>query len=175
MLGAVAMTMFVACSSDDDSSWDTYRQWREANKSWFAEQETLKGEDGKPFYEKLSPAWSPNEYVLVHWYNDRSETSGNLVPLYNSTVATCYIGRLYNDEPFDSSYKQNNALLVAQVSGLIEGWQTVLTNMHVGDSVKVVIPYSLAYGTRSDLGFPPYSVLAFNMSLKDIPHYETRP
>ena len=42
--------------------------------------------------------------MLAHWFNDRKLTQGNLKPYYTSTVDVKYIGRLYNDEPFDSSY-----------------------------------------------------------------------
>ena len=176
ILGVAAMVTLFSCNkSDDEKSWDTYREWRNANKTWFAEQESLLDEHGKPFYEKVSGAWSPNEYVLMHWFNDREETAGNLVPLYTSTVGTIYIGRLYNDVAIDSSYLQNDAMLIAQVSGLIEGWQIALQKMHVGDSVQIAIPYQLAYNTRTDLGFPPYSALRFNMRLADITNYETKP
>ena len=175
MLGVAAMVTLFSCNSSSEDSWDTYAQWREANKTWFAEQENLLDEDGNPFYEKVSGPWSPDEYVLMHWFNDREETAGNLQPLYTSVVGTRYIGRLYNDVAVDSSYLLNNAMLVAQVGGLIDGWQIALQNMHAGDSVQVVIPYKLAYDTRTDLAFPPYSALRFNMSIVDVVHYETKP
>jgi FKBP-type peptidyl-prolyl cis-trans isomerase FklB len=47
--------------------------------------------------------------------------------------------------------------------------------MHVGDSVEVVIPYQLGYGTTITGSIPPYSMLKFNMRLVDIPYYQARP
>lgn len=174
--GLMAAVSLASCNKDDDdNTWETYREWRETNRNWFAGQESVLDKEGNLFYEKVAPVWSPDEYILMHWFNDRSETAGNLVPLLTSTVSTCYIGRLYNDVPVDSSYKQVDALFNSQVSKLIEGWQIALMSMHVGDSVQIVIPYSLGYGSTLTGSIPPYSALRFNMSLKDIPAYEVRP
>lgn len=176
IVGIIAVASLMSCKKDDDeNTWETYREWREANRTWFAQQETKLDKDGRLFYEKVAPVWSPDEYILMHWFNDRSETAGNLVPLLTSTVSTCYIGHLYNDVPVDSSYKQVDALFNARVSGLVEGWQIALMSMHVGDTVQIVIPYSLGYGSSATGSIPPYSALRFNISLKDIPAYEVRP
>ena len=178
IVGVFAGLVLASCSKNDDDEnvWEAYADWRDTNKAWVVEQETLMDEDGvTPYYQKVTPVWNPNAYVLMHWFNDRSETAGNLVPLLTSTVSTCYIGHLYNDVPVDSSYKQVDALFNARVSGLVEGWQIALMSMHVGDTVQIVIPYSLGYGSSATGSIPPYSALRFNMSLKDIPAYEVRP
>lgn len=169
--------VLTACSSDDDddNTWEDYREWREANKTWFAEQSDKLDENGEPFYEKVAPDWAGGEYILMHWFNDRTETAGNLVPLLTSSVSTRYIGRLYDNTPVDSSYNRTDAIYTARVSNLIEGWQMALMNMHVGDTVQVVIPYDLGYGSSQSGSVYPYSALRFNMRLVDIPYYEARP
>jgi len=177
MLGIAAIVLSVsACGSDDDENvWLEYQQWREDNATWYAQQANRLDKDGNKFYEELSPAWNANQTILIHWFNDREETAGNLVPLVRSTVSTIYIGYLYNGEPVDSSYNNAGALFTSRVSALVDGWQIALQNMHVGDSVEIVFPYQLGYGASSTGSIPPYSALRFNMRLKDIPAYEVRP
>lgn len=177
ILGLAVAAMVTACGNDDDNEnvWEAYAEWRETNKTWYAQQADKLDENGDLFYEELSPAWNSGQKILIHWFNDRSETAGNLVPLLRSTVSTIYIGRLYNNEAVDSSYLQPDALFTSRVSALVEGWQIALQNMHVGDSVEIVFPYQLGYGSSSTGNIPPYSALRFNMRLKDIKAYETLP
>lgn len=177
LIGVILAAGVVAsCGSDDDeNTWETYAEWREENKTWYAAQADKLDEDGNPFYEKVVPAWAPDKSILVHWFNDRAETRNNLVPLYKSTIEACYIGYLCNGTPVDSSYTNPDGVFTSRVSGLVEGWQIALMNMHVGDSVQIVMPYSLGYGSTATGEILPYSALRFNFRLTDIPFYETRP
>ena len=50
-----------------------------------------------------------------------------------------------------------------------------MMNMHVGDTVQILIPYQSAYGSSSSGSVLPYSALRFNVRLEDIPDYEIRP
>lgn len=163
------------CNPDDDSqsTWDRYKDWREENESWFAEQENRLDKDGKPYYVRVTPRWNPGATVLMHWFNDRAETAGNLTPLLTSTVETHYMGRLYNDEKFDSTAV--NDVFTTRVSGVVEGWQIALMNMNVGDTCEIVFRYPQGYGASSTGSIPPYSALRFNMRLVDITGYEIRP
>ena len=61
------------------------------------------------------------------------------------------------------------------MSGVIDGWQIALMNMHVGDTVQIVVPYQSGYGSTSTGKIQPYSALRFNVRLVDIPAYEVRP
>lgn len=172
-----AIAGLAACNSKDDDStvWDRYADWREANQTWFAEQEMLTNPDGTPFYTRVSPPWNPGAVVLMHWYNDRSETEGNLSPMITSTVSTRYIGHLYNDEPFDSSLNASESgIFTTRLGAVVEGWQIALINMRVGDTCQVVFPYQQGYGAYSQGSILPYSALRFNMRLTDIPAYEIR-
>lgn len=164
---------------------DQYKEWNDANQKWFNEQLVLVGEDGKPFYEVVTPTWDPSAKVLIHWFNDRELTKDNLSPLYTSSVDVKYIGRLYNGVPFDSSYLSTSPrdsitrFSIGQSgssNGVIEGWAIALQNMHVGDSCRVVINYQQAYGSYhvNDL-LKPFSVLQFDMKLDDIHTYEAKP
>ncbi len=168
-----------ACNDKDDDTeaLEAYAQWREANDKWLAEEEALTDADGNPFYEKVyASKWAPRQYVLMHWFNDRSETAGNLTPLVTSTVSTRYKLHLYNDTPADSSMLNPSGVFNSEVGSLINGWQLALQNMKVGDSVQIIVPYVMGYGASTSLAsIPPFSVLRFNMRLVDIPAYEVRP
>lgn len=170
-----------SCSDSDDEDtdigtiWDRYEEYREANLTWIAQQETRLNPDGTKYYERLQPQWNANSYILIHWFNDRSETAGNLVPLLTSSVRARYIGRNYLGQVFDADSTSENGtyFLVNQV---VAGWQLALQNMHVGDSVEIILPYNQAdwSSTPNDL-IPPYSTLQFTMRLHDIPTLEVRP
>lgn len=171
---AVAIAV-AACNSGDDDVWEEYSDWRETNEAWILEQATLTNADGTPYYEKLVPAWNPQAYVLIHYFNDREDTEDNLSPMLTSTVDVKYYGRLYNDEPFDSSYANTqwgDSIFRTTPSSVIEGWAIALQNMRVGDSCEVVIPYQQAYYTSEYGIIIPFSALKFNLKLVDIPYYE---
>ena len=83
LLAAAAAIAFTACNSEN--TWDEYEEWREANNEWYQRQLTLTDTDGTPYYTKLAPAWYPTSGVLIHYFNDRAKTEGNLSPLVTST------------------------------------------------------------------------------------------
>jgi FKBP-type peptidyl-prolyl cis-trans isomerase FklB len=176
-VAGILLPATASCSSDDDNAttWDAYAEYREANVTWVAEKEATLNADGSKFYERLEPTWNPNNYILIHWFNDRSETAGNLRPLLTSSVRARYIGRNYLGVVFDADSTSEEGTEFS-VSSVIDGWQTALQYMNVGDTVEIVLPYQQAYGssTVSD-DILPYSALQFNMRLTDVSSYEVRP
>ncbi len=166
-----------SCNKDDDN-WDTYEEWRDTNSAYYDEQKYTLTAEGTPFYETLTPVWNSSAEILVRYLNDRKLTAGNLSPLLTSTVDVKYIGRLYNGVAFDSSYLQTangDSIFRTRPNELIQGWTIALLNMRVGDSVRIVVPYTLGYGNSSQGVIPPYSTLVFDMKLVDIPYYELKP
>lgn len=156
-----------SCLGDDDNSAD-YAEWIEQNEKYLSEKEA------DPSYEKIVPSWCPGVYVLAKWHNDRSLTAGNLVPMDNSTVDVIYQCEYVNDVVLDSSYKNTtNGDSIYRCKPLenIVGFWTMLTNMHVGDSVTCVIPSNAAYGATNS-SVVPYSTLIYHMKLKGIHSYE---
>lgn len=174
---AMGMGMgFTACDDDDDeTTWTKYADWRETNQQWVDAQAALKNDDGTSFYHMIQPIWSPNDYILIHWFNDRNETKGNLTPLLTSNVTTYYNLYDMDDNLLDSSDDTDEGSFTTVVSNVITGWQIALMNMCVGDTVQIVVPYQSAYGSSSSGDIDPYSALRFNMRLVDIPNYETMP
>lgn len=178
LLGALACSAALwSCNDDDDyvDYWTEYASYREANEEWLAEQEKLTAEDGTPYYERLVPSWDKGAYILIHWFNDRSETAGNLQPYLTSTVTTKYNGYLYDDTLFDTSENNTDGTYTTAVDSVIDGWQIALQNMHVGDTVQILVPYASAYGANENGKIKPYSALRFNIRLADIPGLEVKP
>lgn len=161
-------------SCDDDNTWDEYKDWREANDAWLIQQGSVLDENGNAFYTRIVPAWNKGAYVYIHYFNDRTLTEGNLSPMYTSTVSVKYIGRLYDDQPFDSSYLATDSLFNTTLGSVITGWGIALETMRVGDSARVVIPYEQGYGASETGSIPPYSALQFDIKLVDIPLYEIK-
>lgn len=175
---AVIAGVFPSCNSDDNNLND-YLEWKKKNIEWIEQMAAKKNPDGTDYYTKVVPDWYKGGYVLMHYFNDRSTTAGNLSPLYTSTVDVRYIGYDCEDEPFDSSYTVTTGgvrgVARFQCNGVIPGWSVALMDMHVGDSAEIVIPYEMAYNTAYTGTILPYSALRFNVRLEDIYRYEAKP
>lgn len=168
----IGFSFLSSCLKDN---FDEYEEWRNSNDRWLAEQELRKNPDGSPYYEKIVPAWNPNAYVLMHWYNDRNATASNLSPLSTSYTDIKYKLSDFEGLAKDSSYLRTNpadSIYRSKVNSNIEGWIIGVTNMHVGDSVTMIVPYQYAYGAKGQSTVKPYSVLVFDLKLKGIPGYE---
>lgn len=168
LFGALLLPAFSSCLSKEEKLWNDYKEWRAANDSWLQEQ-ILSGK-----YQKVVPEWNQDISVNMRWLNDRSKTEGNLTPLYTSTVNVKYKGWLYDGMPFDSSYLQTDSVATLQLTNLIAGWVIAMEQMHVGDKVEVLVPYEAGYGSSAIGRILPYSVLRFEMELRDIPAYEIK-
>lgn len=179
LLLALLVGIVVACSSDnkeDESDyWTKYKEWREDNDAWLAQQAARTNADGTPYFTKVTPSWDPSAYVLLHYFNDTMLTRENLKPLSTSWIDVKYMGRLYDDVAFDSSYAYTNygdSVARFHLPDLVTGWAIGLAEMHVGDSVEMLIPYQQGYYATSRGVIKPYSALRFNIKLVDIPYYE---
>ena len=106
LLMAVAIVL-PACSDDDEDYESIYKEWHDQNDAWLAQMKARTNPDGTPYYQLIVPSWYTSGYVLIHYFNDRTETEGNLSPLYTSVVDVIYRGYDCEDVPFDSSMTQN--------------------------------------------------------------------
>lgn len=170
-IAAVAVLLVVSSCLGSSVS-DEYKDWRVSNDEWFAQQKA-----NTSYYTTVTAPWDANAQVLIHWFNDTMLTRTNLKPLYSSTVWVKYRGMTKDSEPFDSSYLRTSpadSIFACQLnSGVVEGWPVAITRMHVGDSCRVVIPYTLGYGTyKMSSVLLPYTNLVFDIKLVDIAGYE---
>lgn len=174
---ALAGIALAACNSTEESTWTKYREWRELNQEWLEELQTKTNPDGTPYYKVLTADWNPATFVLIHYFNDRSETEGNLSPLYTSTTDARYKLHIINDEPIDSSDNITTygpGIYRSRVNENVVGWGVAMMDMRCGDTAEVVIPYGFGYGAQERGSLKPYSTLRFNVRLVDIPYYEVR-
>jgi len=174
-LSLISGGSFISSCVDNDDDFDDYKEWRDANNAWLDECRSKVGADGEKYYTEIIPGYQRGNSVLMHWFNDREETKGNLVPFYTSTVDVKYRLTLYNGEPMDSSYlmtEYGDSIYRTKLSEIITGWAIALQQMHVGDSVEVIVPYQVAYGTTGKGKINPYSNLNFHIKLVDIPAWE---
>lgn len=173
---AIAGLSTAVTSCDDEDIWNEYAEWRNANIEWYNAQSIRTNPDGSPYFTPVQPDWYPQSGVLIHYFNDRELTKDNLQPLLTSHVTVKYHGRLYNGRCFDSTSVDVDSVRTFALNNTVVGWQLALTQMHVGDSCEVLIPYSQGYGfegSSSGGGYtiPPYSYLRFNIGLKAVPAY----
>lgn len=169
----ICLLVGIVSCKESENYWTQYEEWRDTNDAWFIEQLGAKDSEGKPVYTKVVPSWDPSIYVLMKYYNDTSLNRDAQSPYQTSTVDIIYKGTLYNGTPFDSSYLQPNGIYRSQVKQNIKGWIVALEEMKVGDSCRVIIPQTLAYGAQyiSSL-ILPYTTLVYDMKLVDIPGLE---
>ncbi len=74
-------------------------------------------------------------------------------PEQGQIVVVHYTGTLTDGTEFDSSRKRGAPFKFPLGAGrVIPGWDITVAKMHVGERVKVTIPWQLAYGAR---GMPP--------------------
>lgn len=172
---ALLALIMVAMSCSHESVWDKYEAWRLENNAWYQEQRQLRDDDGSLWYTELNPWWNPGSGVLIHYYNDTTLTRQFMSPIHTSTVNVIYRGEYCNGQAFDSSYTEVDSIRSFAINQSIGGWQTALYDMHIGDSVDIVVPYTQAYGMAGYNDIPPYSALKFSIKLKGIPYYEQRP
>lgn len=169
--------LFQACKDDNDDIL-AVKEWRDANNKWLAEMQGRKNADGTPYYTVIVPRWDPSSFVLMHYFNKRTDDPLALKPLYTSTVDVRYHLSLYDGTACDSSTTMTEngpGIYRAQLNDLVDGWAAAVCDMNVGDTAEVIIPYALGYGTMSMGSIPAYSNLKFNIRLADIVLYEKSP
>ncbi|MBV9606394.1 MAG: FKBP-type peptidyl-prolyl cis-trans isomerase [Solirubrobacterales bacterium] len=87
------------------------------------------------------------------------------------TVTVNYVGVLYkNGKEFDSSWSRNQPATFPLTSGgVIPGWVQGIPGMKIGGRRELIIPASLAYGSKgSGTTIPPNSPLVFVVDLLSI-------
>lgn len=173
VLAIVGVSVTLASCGDSGNNWSEYEDWRNDNVAWYNLQKERKNPDGTPYFTELNPSYYPQSGVLVHYFNDRRLTAGNLSPLVTSTVSVKYKGKLYNNSVFDSTAVSGaDSVRSFSIDGVIMGWKLALLDMHVGDTCEVIIPYNMGYGVSGTTAINPYSTLVFGIKLTDIPGYE---
>lgn len=193
----VFAAVFTACSETEEPS--EYDNWPSRNLAWLTNiadsaRNNLTDETAREAGRWLIlKQWSlapdkesatitqdnMKDYIYVKILSSGTSTSG--YPVYTDSVKVNYRGYLMPTESypqglvFDQSYGQDfndstNVPTGFPVSGVVNGWQTALQHMNIGDRWIVYIPQELAYGTEAKGNIPAYSVLKFDMHLDSFRH-----
>ena len=186
VIGLLFSVSFAVTSCEEtDGAVDPYFNWRERNELYIdsiarVAEANLGNEVGQwkkvhtykfvPPINDLNP--DVNDYVYCRVIK---KGTGTVKPLYTDTVSTHYRGQLiplYDgqkvvfDQSFQGDLKEDVAIPVGfPVSGVIEGWTSVLQQMVEGDRWEVHIPWQLSYGKYGSSDIPGYSALVFDMQL----------
>lgn len=175
ILALCSLPLLAACSLDREEPADPNSEWREENDNWIQAKAEEKDADGNSVYEKVTAPWDPNAYVLMRWHNDRTLNSSQLSPISTSTIDVRYEVSNIDGDLIDSSKKSVSPALGVYRSVLnnnINGWIIGISQMHIGDTCTILIPYNQAYGSVSYGSLSPYSNLEFNVRLVGIPGFE---
>ncbi len=171
VIALAATAGLTSCLGDEPGADNS---WREKNDAYMMEKEGETDADGQKVYTRINCNWDPNGYVLMKWHNDRSLTSKELAPIATSTVDVIYRVRNIDGLGLDSSYYNTtpaDSIYRTVLNQNIQGWVIALSNMHIGDSCTVLIPYNQAYGLNSKGSIKAYSDLVFDVKLVGIPGY----
>lgn len=170
--------VLAACNDKEQTTWESYTDWREANNAWLNDLMAKKNDDGSAYYKKIVPDWNPGSFVLIHYYNDRELTEGKLSPINTSTINVRYHVSLYEGTPVDSSSTltaNGPGIFRCRLNNMIQAWSIAIPDMRCGDTAEIICPYGVAYGSSGQGSIPPYSNLRFGVRLVDIPHLESSP
>ena len=85
-------------------------------------------------------------------------------PTAADTVTVNYEGSFIDGEVFDSSYTRGRPATFP-LRGLIEAWEMAIPQMHVGETIELAAPASLAYGPRGRGPIPGGATLLFKVEL----------
>ncbi len=97
--------------------------------------------------------------------------TGPAVTSASQTVTIAYVGALYsNGKVFDSSWKDDPSThtISQPASGFVPGFEQGLIGMKVGGRREMIIPPSLAYGSKANGAIPANSTLIFIVDLHNV-------
>jgi len=131
---------------------DVYVDWKLLNDKWYASFEDSMKLDSPKFVRTNSGIYY---YVINQGIQRHPNTSD---PIHIS-----YRGLLVDGSVFDS------ITTTLYLSSTVKGWQEIVPKMQDGDSRYVIyLPSKMAYDTATTRSaIPPYSVLRFDITLKN--------
>jgi peptidylprolyl isomerase len=112
-----------------------------------------------------SPGGTPPKKLVV---KDLIVGTGPKLTSPSQTITIAYVGALYtNGKVFDSSWKDDPSThTISQAdSGFVPGFEKGLLGMRVGGRRELIIPPSLAYGSKKNGAIPANSTLIFIVDL----------
>ena len=186
LLLSLLLLSYTSCSDDSEEA-SEFDNWVEQNDAvlsqWASSNSYLKF---KSYTKDQAVAGKNSDYIYVRVVESGVGTES---PIFNDTVRVAYrlrdiptksysegylVGETYTG---DFNWKTISVSNLALSNSLIDGFNTAVMNMHVGDRWIVNIPYQLGYGNPSvNDGIWDGSNLIYDLALVDFWHPgETRP
>ena len=105
---------------------------------------------------------------LTYYEVNRSASTNRAMP--GKTVKVHYSGYLADGKMFDSSVERGEPIEFPLGQGqVIPGWEEGIALMNVGDKLRLIIPYQLAYGEQGRAPIIPAKAdLTFDVELIDV-------
>lgn len=180
----VSFAAMVSCG-DDDNGYD--EEWKKYNDSIFNSLESnlnyekfnSLSENGFVYSKRYTSEDSPFELKFTE-ITDQS-------PLFSDSVVCRYMGWYFlkdgtpyifdgteneifiNGEKYTPNFNKKHGVGL-RVSGVVDGWATILQRMKPGDERQICVPFLLGYGVNgsSDGTIPGYTTLWFNLKLMKV-------
>nr|WP_114522396.1 FKBP-type peptidyl-prolyl cis-trans isomerase [Altererythrobacter sp. ZODW24] len=102
----------------------------------------------------------------LYWRRVAGDSSG-AKPLVTDTVTVHYAGTFVDGTTFDSSFDRG-VPATFPLTRLVKAWQLAIPKMGVGDTIEIVTPSRLAYGTAGRGSIPGGATLLFKVELVGI-------
>ena len=181
-------SLFISCSEEQAEDAE-YANWQTRNEAYFEQQyqQHLAASTADCFVLRSVTQPSSLELKDIEHTNcilvdviSHGDENGD-VAYFNDVAEVHYEGRLIPSKSysagyvFDCSWDGDFDPAVAnpyetEVNGVVNGFFTALSNMHVGDRWRVTIPYQLGYGVSGSGDVPGYSTLIFDIRLAGVTH-----
>lgn len=187
------LALLFSCKNKGEE--DAYADWTVQNQLYInnISLKAMTGEDGWLRYlsYSLSQAYgivNPNDNNAYAYVQILKEGEGTYRPLYNDTVSAHFIcqtiphstnlsgaivAQSYQGSTVNELTDVPRDFAISDNASTTPGLSTALMHMHEGDSARIVVPFSLAYGTTGStvLGIRPYSTLIYTMKIVEIKRY----
>ncbi len=120
-----------------------------------------------------------DDYIAANNVTVTPEPSGvYIIPLENGKgrcpekgekVEVDFAAYLLDGQSVGSTFDSPDKLSFVLGEGYtIQGWEEIVPKMHLGDRVRAIIPFELAYGEHSVGEIPPYANLVYDIKLLKI-------
>ncbi|MCR5659596.1 MAG: FKBP-type peptidyl-prolyl cis-trans isomerase [Bacteroidales bacterium] len=119
------------------------------------------------------------DYVEANFQGETPDSSGIYVVTLEPSKGRCpergekveldFSATLLNGQLVGSTFDSTDKFSFVLGDGYaIQGWEEIVPKMHLGERVKAVIPFEMAYGEHSVGSIPAYSNLVYDMKLLKI-------
>lgn len=128
---------------------------------------------------KIEAKRALDEYVVNNNITVTPEPSGVYIipiekgkgrcPVKGEKVELDFSATLLNGQPVGSTFDSPEKFSFVLGEGYtIQGWEEIVPKMHLGDHVKAIIPFDMAYGEHSVGEIPAYANLVYDIKLLKI-------